>query len=244
MDRADALARHRAEMTRRGACAAALLLATCDARGGRPLTVEDASVVEDHGCQVEAWIDRSREATTGWIVPACNFFWNTEWQAGFARSREGQTRFSDAYVQAKTLLREVKDDAWGFATVVGATRHPLNAVHRGYDNPYALAVLTVPVGKAPTLLHGQVGWLHDREKSRDVALWGIAAESPVHPSLALLGEVFGENGNRPFWRVASRWTAIPNRLDVDLSFLSRAGASTAERFVSVGVTWQTGRLVP
>jgi len=232
-------------MTFHGASAAILLAASCAAWAGRPLSVEDASVVEDHGCQVEAWVDRSRDATTGWIVPACNFFWNTEWQAGFARSHEGQTRFSDAYIQAKSLWREVTDDSpFGFASVLGATRKPLNATHRGYDNPYALAVLTIAAGSAPVLVHGNVGWTHDRETSRDATLWGVAAEAPVSASVALMGEVFGENSERPFWRLGARWSAIPKRLEVDLSYLARSGATSAERFISLGVTWQTGRLAP
>jgi hypothetical protein len=232
-------------MIPRGACAAALLATACSAWAGRPLTVEDASVVEDHGCQVEAWIDRSRDATTGWVVPACNLFWNTEWQAGFARSHEGQTRFSDAYFQAKTLLQEVRDDSpWGVASVIGVTRKPLNETHRGYDNPYAIAVLTIAAGSAPVLVHGNLGWTHDRERSRDTTVWGVAAESPVSASIAVMGEVFGENADRPFWRIGARWTAVPKHLEVDLSYLARSGATAAERFISVGVTWQTGRLAP
>jgi hypothetical protein len=244
VDRADALARRRAEMTR-GALAAILLLIACDAWSGRPLSVEDASVVEENGCQVEAWIDRSRDATTGWMVPACNFFGDTEVQAGFARSHEGHTRFSDAYVQGKTLWREAtKESPWGFATVIGVTRKPLNEVNRGYDNPYALAAWTVSIGEEAMLVHGNVGWTHDRESSRDATAWGVAAEAPVGERWTLLGEVFGENRERPFWRVGTRWTAIPERLDFDLSFLSRAGATSAERIISIGVAWQTGRLLP
>lgn len=230
-------------MIRRGACAAILLATTCDVLAGRPLSVEDASVVEDHGCQVEAWVDRSREATVGWIVPACNFFWNTEWQAGFARAHEDRTRFSDAYIQAKTLLREVTADSpWGFASVFGVTRKPLNETHTGYDNPYAIAVATFAAGNA--LVHGNVGWAHDRETSRDATLWGVAAESPVTPTLAVMGEVFGENTERPFWRLGARWTAVPKHVELDLSFLARSGGTSAERFISLGVTWQTGRLAP
>ena len=232
-------------MIRRGACAAILLAITWDAWGGRPLSVEDAAVVEEHGCQVESWIDRSSEATIGWIVPACNFAWNTEWQAGFARSHEGKTRFSDAYFQGKTLWREpTSENAWGFATVFGLTRKPLNEVHRGYDNPYALAVWTVSLGEAPVLVHANVGWLKDRETSRDATAWGLAAESPVSAAWALMGEVFGENTDRTYWRIGTRWTAIPRHLDLDLSLLSRTGGGSAERFISLGVTWQTGRLVP
>ena len=225
----------------RGRVAAALLIAAGEAWAGRPLTVEDADVVEEGGCQLEAWIDRSREATTAWAVPACNFFLNTEVQAGFARS---SSSLSDAYVQAKTRVSEVSEEhPWGTAVVVRATRKPLNEVHRGYDNPYVIAVVTRAIGDGPLLVHGNVGWGRDREAARDTTQWGLAAESPVGGSpLAVLGEVFGENSERPFWRLGVRWTAVPKYLDIDLTYLTRSGANPAERFVSLGFTWQTGRL--
>ncbi len=233
-------------MTRGGAAAAALLLVASAAHAGRPLSVEDASVVEDHACQIEAWVDRSRDVTTGWAVPSCNFFWDTEWQAGFARSHEERTRFTDAYLQAKTLFREATpENRWGFATVLGVIRRPTNERFTGYDNPFVLAVLTVVATDAPLLVHANVGWSRDREASREATLWGLAAESPVAgSSVSLLGEVFGDTARQKFWRIGTRWAAIPNRLEFDLSYLARLNGTPAERFISIGVTWQTGRLGP
>jgi hypothetical protein len=142
------------------------------AYAGRPLTTEDAAIVQGKGCQIESWVDRFEHATKGWFVPSCNFGFNTEWQAGFARTRaDGESRFADAYAQAKTK--------WG-------------AIDR----------------------------------------------------LTLLTEAYGQNSERPFVRVAARWTAIRNTLDVDLSWVSRPGGSNAERLVSFGVTWQLGAFLP
>ncbi len=51
--------------------AAALVagLAAVPAFAGRPLTTDDAAIVEDKGCQLETWVDRSRDATIGWAAP-------------------------------------------------------------------------------------------------------------------------------------------------------------------------------
>lgn len=213
---------------------------------GRPLTTEDAAIVEAKGCQVESWIDRSSSATTGWIVPACNFGLNTELQAGFARTRaDGQARFSEAYVQAKTLLREMTDDEpWGVGLVVGATKRPRNETHRGWDNPYILGVFTQAICNTPLTLHANAGWARDREARRDLTLWGVALEAAVNDRLTLLGEVYGQNAQKPFVRIGGRWTAIKDRLDIDLSWVERRGGPSEERFVSIGVTWYSGAILP
>jgi len=83
----------------------AFALASLAAHAGRPLSTEDAATLEDKACQVEAWIDRSRVETRAWAVPACNFGWGIEWQAGFARTRaEGHSEFSESYLQGKKVL--------------------------------------------------------------------------------------------------------------------------------------------
>lgn len=223
-----------------------LLPAATPAFAGRPLTTEDAAIVEAKGCQVESWIDRGSSATTGWIVPACNFGLNTELQAGFARTRDdGQARFSEAYVQAKTLLRQTTDDEpWGVGLVVGVTKRPRNETHRGWDNPYLLGVFTQAICNTPLTLHVNAGWTRDREARRDLTIWGVALEAAVTDRLTLLGEVYGQNAEKPFVRIGGRWTAIKDRLDIDLSWVERPGGQSEERFVSLGVTWYSGAILP
>jgi len=96
---------------RAAAFAAALLVTATPALAGRPLTTEDAAILEDGACQLEAWIDRARDITTGWLVPACNFGLGIEWQAGFAREWSGGSRLPEAYAQAKGLLREASEQS-------------------------------------------------------------------------------------------------------------------------------------
>ena len=124
---------------------AALAIASLPAFAGRPLTTEDASIQEDKACQVETWIDRSRDATQGWFVPACNFGANIEWQAGFARTHvDGSSRFSEAYFQAKTLWRPSEEAPWAIGFVTGVARKQRES-HGGWENPYVI----VPVSVAP-----------------------------------------------------------------------------------------------
>ncbi|HET7728720.1 MAG TPA: hypothetical protein VFK48_01690 [Usitatibacter sp.] len=219
-------------------------LASLPAVAGRPLTTEDASVLDDKRCQVESWIDRSRDASQAWLVPACNFGGGVEWQAGFARARaEGSSRFAETYVQAKALVRAVGDDSpWGIGVVAGTLRRPLQERYRGWGNPFVSVPISVAVGDG--LVHANAGWSRDREMGRDITVWGLAAELPKGDVLTLLAEVFGQDSERPFLRAGARWSVVKDVFDVDLSVVTRPGGTRDERFVSLGVFWQSGRFLP
>jgi len=210
----------------------------------RPLTNEDASVLEDKRCQVEAWVDRARDSSSqAWLVPACNFGAGIEWQAGAARSREGgASRFSEAYAQGKALLRPVEDAGWSVGLVAGITRRPLNERHRGWHNPYVTVPVSIALGNA--LVHVNGGWSRDREADRGVTTWGIAAEAPLLPQITVVAEAWGQNSERPYLRAGGRMILVKDSLDIDLTVVTRPGGTRAERYVSLGVFWQSGRFLP
>ena len=199
---------------------------------GRPLTTEDAAVLDDNACQLEAWIDRSRDATTGWLVPACNFGGGIEWQVGGAR-KDGAGKFSEAYAQAKGLLRESRDDSpWSVGVVLGVVR----------ENPYALLPLTFTSGDFTW--HVQPGWARDRERRRNTTPWGVAGEYAVTPCLSIVAEAFGENSERPYFRAGARWSVVRDRLDLDFTLVTRPGGTREDRLASLGLTWSIGKLIP
>ena len=219
-----------------------VLLAPCLASAGRPLTTEDAAALEHGRCQLESWIDRSRDSRTGWLVPACNFGGGIEWQAGAARTREaGAGRFSEAYVQAKRTFFEVEEDRSniGLGFVAGVARSPLNERHRGWSNPYVTVPLTFATSTA--LFHVNAGWSRDKKARRDATTWGIAAELPSGRWTAV-AEAFGENSSRPSLRVGARWSALPDILDLDLTWVTTPGQGAAGRYISLGFTLVTPQL--
>lgn len=213
-------------------------LAAPPAFGGRPLTTEDAGILEAGKCQLEAWVDRSREATQGWFVPACNFGANIEWQVGTARTWEGgRSAFAEAYFQAKTVLRSMEEAPWGVGLVAGVTRKQRDT-HRGWENPFLIVPVSAESKAASTTFHANVGWSHDRAERRHVTVWGVAAETAVSERLTLLAEAFGENAARPFLRAGGRFSVIKDRLDLDLTIVTRPGGTRDERFVSLGLYLQ------
>lgn len=222
-----------------------MLFVAIPAFAGRPLTTDDASVLEDKACQVESWVDRSKAATTFWIVPACNFGGGIEWQFGAARTREQlRSRQSEISVQAKAVLPAAEKSPWNLGIVFGLTRRPLEAQFNGWDNPYVVVPFSVLPPNSRNAFHANIGWRLDRAGLRNVTLWGLAAETGIGERFTLLGEVFGENSEKPSIRVGGRYSAIKDHLDLDLSLVTRPGGNREERWVSLGVTWQSGRFLP
>jgi hypothetical protein len=223
------------------ACIALAILAR-PAMAGRPLTTEDAAILEDKACQLESWIDRSRDATIGWMVPACNFGLGIEWQVGFSREWEGGSRMPESYVQGKGLFRKASEESqWSAGWVAGVTRRLENETHRGWDNPYLLLPVSWSVDRWN--FHVQPGWARDRETGRDLFVWGLAAELTSKP-LDWVAEVFGQNSEKPFVRGGLRWTPIKDYLDIDLTYVTRVGGTRDERFVSLGFVWYGPPILP
>lgn len=223
-----------------------LLFLALPVQAGRPLSTEDASVVDAKACQLEMWVDRSREATEWWTVPACNFGLGIEWQVGGARTfAAGTSVYSQAYAQAKAAFVSVSDSPWGVGLVVGAVRFPQREAGTKRDDPYLLVPVSFQLGSETRLLHLNAGSVRNREEGRNLTLWGVAFETALAGTLiTLLGEAFGENSRKPFFRVGGRWSAIPNRLDFDLTAVDRSGGTRAERFISLGLYFKTDAFIP
>ena len=226
------------------AAAAVIALASLAAYAGRPLTTEDAATLEDKACQVEAWIDRGSDFTSAWAVPACNFGWGIEWQAGFARRKDeaAPTSYDESYFQAKKVLVAPTEGGWGYGLVVGVSRFLHRPSHRGYDDPYVIVPVTW-TPDAPTAIHLNIGWTRDRDQKIDSTLWGIAGERNITERVTLVGEVFGDDRTRPFMRVGTRINAMKG-LDFDLTYVTRSGGTSADRYISLGLTWASVPFLP
>lgn len=220
-----------------------LLLSAPLAHAGRPLTVDDAAILDPNHCQIETWIDRTRDATAGWLVPSCNLALNTELQMGFARLHaEGESKFADAYAQAKFLLREMTDaEPWSVGMTVGFGRHPLNEHYRGWNNPYVVVPFSQKICNTPFLVHANLGWTRDRALQRETVLWGVAVEATASEQLTLVAEAFNDVLARPYVRLGGRW-AMRDDFDIDLTWLTRPRGTSEERLISIGVTWRSAAL--
>ena len=217
------------------------------ALAGRPLNTEDASTLDDTACQLESWVNRSRGDVSDFsFVPACALF-GVEWQAGGVRTREAGTSATTAtFVQGKHAFKSVDDGGWGIGVVAGLTRFPRREAENGWGDPYLIVPVSFGLGEdkdTRALLHLNVGTARARDEGRNLTLWGVALEKPVTQRLTLLGEAFGENASKPFVRVGGRYTLF-DKFDVDLTWVTRSGGASEERFWSLGFHWETDPLRP
>lgn len=128
---------------------------------------------------------------------------------------------------------------WGYGVVAGVARFVTRATHRHWEDPYAIVPVTL-AADANTLVHMNVGWVRNRDTGRNATPWGLAAERAISPRVALVGEAFGVNRERPFLRAGATWAAM-KALVFDLTVVTRPGGRSDERFLSLGLTWQGAR---
>lgn len=225
----------------------AALLLPAAALAGRPLNTEDASTLDDRACQLESWVDRARGGVTDFsFVPGCAVL-GVEWQAGAVRTREGGRSATTAtFVQGKHAFVSVDEGAWGIGVVAGLTRSPRREEKNGWGDPYLILPVSFGLGgdkETRALLHLNVGTTRARDERRNLTLWGVAVEKPVTERLTLVAEAFGENAARPFLRAGGRY-ALFEGFDVDLTWVTRSGGESNERYWSVGFHWEKGSLLP
>jgi hypothetical protein len=218
------------------------------ARAGRPLTTEDATTLAERACQLEAWVDRDGDGNAlGFAAPACTRF-GVEWQVGAARAwpDAGRNRTVATYAQAKHAFRSIDEGDWGVGITLGLTRALDREVKNDWGDPYVIVPLSLGFGDDPatrTLVHLNLGTTRNRAEARDLTLWGVAIEKPVTEKLTLLAEGFGENSRKPFFRAGGRY-AVAGGFDLDLTFVTRSGGERADRYVSLGLHWETEPFLP
>lgn len=219
-----------------GAVAFAALLPA--AQAARPLTTDDAGIVEAGACQLETWVQHQRGQSAYWAVPACNPTGNLELGVGTSRVRaDGASADSDAQLQAKTVLRPLSAEDWGFALAVGVVRHPAGTPHR--NDLYLNLPLSVPLAGESLLMHLNAGWVHTQGAGENRATWGVAGEWAAFERITLLTETFGQSGAKPMVQFGLRYTLVPDRVQLDFAIGGPGCGGSTERWVSFGLRLMT-----
>lgn len=227
--------------------AAALSVAVpLTAQAGRPLTTDDAGVVEAGACQLEAWTERARDGNTNWLNPGCNPFGSTEFSLGAGRQRldgEEGTQSSMLYSwQIKHLLRAYDDERVGFAVATGGQH-----VRASGDNElFFKGIATTPLMGDDLLAHINLGAVRQREDAQRHyrGAWGLALDAAVLPATRASIETFGTTGRTDGhadrnWQVGLRHELIPGRVQIDTSVGSPFGRWQEGRVWSVGLVFTT-----
>lgn len=59
-------------------------LAFISSYAGRPMVVDDASLVPAHTCQLDSWMQNNPNDKEYWVIPSCNIGGNFEFGIGMA----------------------------------------------------------------------------------------------------------------------------------------------------------------
>lgn len=212
-----------------------LLLVAAAAHAGRPMTADDATVLEPRTCQLEAWWQRLHDHREGWLAPACSIA--PGWEAGVSlvRTREpggaASQRLGGAY--AKAVLRPLQTNGWGLGVVVAHL--PLSAGSMAGDTSLNIP-LSISLRDDAVLVHANAGWTRHHAIHQGGATWALGAEMAVGPRAALTLESFGARRGHSYVQAGARYSVIPNRLDIDAAYGERLTARGKEAYLSLGLT--------
>lgn len=208
------------------------------AQAGRPLTTDDAAVIDAGACQLETWVERARDSRSTWINPACNPFGTTEFALGGARVREdGNDTLKVRHWQVKQRLRAHDESQAGFALAVGGQRER-NGLGR---ETFLSGIATLPLVGDAQLLHLNLGVLRARDEvlRRTRAAWGLAYDAELAGSTRASLETYGTAGERANWQLGLRHELIPGHVQLDASVGSAFGRWSESRIVTFGLVFVT-----
>jgi hypothetical protein len=218
-------------------CAACAIPVASYTHAARPLTTDDARIVDPKACQIESWMRRNQGSTEYWSLPACNPTGNLELTFGGAMTYElGERHTSDVQIQGKTIFRKLEPNSWGFGLALGSLRHPGIQPPRDFAaNLYGYVPVSVSFADDRYVVHTNVGALRAEGESQHRFTWGVGAEIPLHARLLLVSEVFSQTARGPQYQVGLRYWLVPDRVQVDATLGDHIGHSRDERFFSFGL---------
>ncbi len=208
----------------------------CPAHAGRPLSTDDAAIVDTGACQIESWVETTRDGHAYWAIPGCNLFGHAEFSLGAARIRpDGLPGYTLGAWQVKGLLRPYGQDVSGFAVAVGGQR----VRHGTMRDDFVNGIATVPLGGDRRLLHLNLGVLRlrDEDGHRTRATWGLAYDAEVNGATRAALETFGRSGERANWQLGLRHDLVPGRVQIDGSIGGAIGRWNGSRVFTLGLVF-------
>ena len=208
-----------------------------------PLTTDDASTLDPGACQVETERRRFNRRTELDIVPACNFFGDTELSIGKLRVvAEGAPRIDSVMYSIKKVLIAGGEAGWSAGFNAAIIRAAGKA--SGTRQNLLTAIFTRPLdANGDTMMHVNVGWVNDREAAsgtrRNRGAWGAAVESNVSARWTVVAEAFGQQGQPQAAQLGLRWWAVPKYLQLTTSVGAQRGLGREGRWMSLGVHLET-----
>lgn len=227
-----------------GSCVALALWAgaTFSAQAGRPLTTEDAGVLDTGECELEVYAAHERlrpegRARGASVQGSCGVGHGVqaalEAERVHTHGHEDAGRDEGDLLSFKARLLGDDDDDPALALVGGLHwgRHDHQAFRR---DSLALGLAgTLPLPEGFTA-HANLGHYHDHAQQRHSTSWAVALEKTLTDTVSLGAEFYGDDRTRPWRGLGLRWAATP-RLAIGASYAVQAG-SARPRLATVGFT--------
>ncbi len=223
-----------------------LATSTTSAWAARPFVTDDARLTTSGSCQLESWTRLYRDSTELWALPACNPTGNLEITVGGGRAHyddAARSANNDYVFQAKTLLRKLESNDYGFGLAVGTVRHP--AVNPGPNlmgNTYVYAPFSASFADDFLVVHVNTGWLRERVTNNNLLTWGVGTEWNVSPRVTWMVETFGDSHPNTYWQAGGRFSLIPQLLQVDTTMGQQHGGDRSHRWISFGLRFTPASL--
>ncbi|MES2889352.1 MAG: hypothetical protein V4739_15260 [Pseudomonadota bacterium] len=213
------------------ACSAALLVTGLlgpahNAWAGRPLVTEDADVLERGHCEWESFGLHAKaeglETIKGLSTQVgCGVGGGTQVALAGTRSRAGQDTLRAWTVGGKTEI-VARDKPAGVGITLAWGAGWLKVPNTGFDHESTyLTVVATQALPADWLLHGNLGWVRSQSASQDSTAWNLAAETSLGHGVDLMGELYGDDRQRPWVGGGVRWT-VREGLSVNASYAVQA----------------------
>lgn len=203
-----------------------LLSLSQGAWAGRPLVTEDADVLERGSCELEGFGLRAKANGLEPLNAAaaqvgCGVGAGTQVALGGSRARSAGDTDRAWSIGGKTEIyaRNSGRDlgvtlAWG----TGWQKTPVTGYHR--ESTYLTLVATQAL-PSDWLLHGNLGWARSQSAAQDSTLWNLAVEKAVGHGVDLMGELYGDDRQRPWLGSGVRWT-LREGLSLNASYAVQA----------------------
>ena len=85
------------------------------------------------------------------------------------------------------------------------------------------------------VVHTNLGGVREGGSGQRRATWGVGTETRLAERTFLIAEVFGQDRGRASHQVGVRYWIIPDRVQLDATYGSRAGERPDDRWFSVGL---------
>ncbi len=237
-------ARRRRNRKLKAVLAAAFCAAAAStAHAGRPMATDDAAVLDEGACQLEAWTEHSSGLNTSWLNPSCNPFGSTEFALGAAHQQDRRDSSANTALmswQIKHLLRAYDAQQTGFAIATGGQ----HARASGDNEIFVKGITTLPLRGESVLAHLNAGGIHQRDQrgGNYRGTWGMALDAEVSAGTRASIETFGVTSTGANWQLGLRRELIPGRLQLDASIGSPFGRWPQGRIVTLGLVFVTPSL--